>query len=356
MQGTRPTASAPSLSVVVPLRDEAATLAELHERLRRALPADAELIFVDDGSRDASPRLIASIVAADAGAVGLRLPRPRGKSEALAAGFSRARGRAIATIDADLQEDPEEIPRLLARLEDPAAGAHAGGLDLVSGWRRRRRDPALKVLASRVFNAVIAWIAGLPLRDVNCGLKVLRREVAEAIPLDGGYHRFIPLLAHWRGFRVGELEVAHQPRRAGRSRFGSERFLHGLIDLAVLVFLERFERRPSRFFLGAGLLLAASGTAICGFIAWLRLSTGSIQSRYPLLALGVLLVVVGLQLGTTGLLAELIALGRRGAPSTVRDAVEIRAGAEPAPPPAGDGSEAARAGIVGGAPRVHGAQ
>ncbi len=295
----------PPISVVVPIRDEEGTLGELHRRLRDALPGDAEIILVDDGSRDGTHDLLRRIVAADAGTVALRLARPFGKSYALAVGFSRCRGDIVATIDADLQEDPADIMRLVGRMGDN---------DLLTGWRRRRRDRPLKVLASRLFNALVRVLSGVPLRDINCGLKVMRREVVESIRLEAGYHRFIPLLAHWRGFRVGEVEVDHEQRRHGSSRFGKERIFHGLVDLVVLLFLERFERRPSRFFVGSGSMLSFAGFAICLYLTLLKWITGTIQSRYPLLILGVLLLVVGLQVVSAGFLAELVARRRRDGP------------------------------------------
>ena len=299
----------PSLSVVVPVRNEEKTLPELHERLRAALPADAEIVFVDDGSADRSATELARIVSVDRRVVALRLARRFGKSHALAVGFERSTGSVIATFDADLQEQPEDIVRLRNSLRE---GEGSDGLDLVTGWRRNRRDPFAKVLVSRIFNALVRLLAGVALRDINCGLKVMRREVLESLQLEGGFHRFVPLLAHWRGFEVGEVEVEHAPRRHGRSRYGSERIVHAMVDLMVLLFLERFERRPSRIFLTLGSLLFAAGFSICVYITYLKITTTTIQSRYPLLTLGVLFLVVGLQVVCTGFLAELVAQHRRG--------------------------------------------
>ena len=310
----------PSLSVVVPIRDEERTLRDLHRSLREVLPADTEIILVDDGSRDRSPQVLSEIAGEDPGVVAFTLLRPFGKSHALAEGFRRCRGELIATIDADLQESPGDIVRLMGSLRQGhevapgSRGEETPALDLVTGWRKHRRDSRVKVLCSRLFNSLVRMLSGVSLRDVNCGLKVMRREVVEAIPLEGGYHRFIPLLAHWRGFQVGEVEIDHAPRLHGRSRFGSERILHGLIDLVVLVFLERFERRPSRLFLSCGTLLFTAGLAILLYIVSMKLTPPdhSIESRYPLLILGVLLLVVGIQVVSTGFLAELVAQRRRG--------------------------------------------
>jgi glycosyltransferase involved in cell wall biosynthesis len=326
MTPTRPAGEPPqtsSLSVIIPVLDEAPSLPELHRKLREALGEEAELIYVDDGSRDASPEALRKIAAADSRARVLRLRRHLGKSQALLAGFARARGRWIATIDADLQEDPAEIGRLLSVLQ-------AEGYDLVGGWRRLRLDPPGRVLGSRLFNAAVSLAGGAKFRDINCGLKVMRREVVEEVQLASGFHRFIPLLAHWKGFRVAEREVAHRARGHGRSRYGGERILHGLVDLAVIGFLVRSEHRPSRFFIALGMGLGLAGFAICAHIAYLRLALGTIQSRYPWLALGVLLVLAGIQVTTLGFFSELIAYhfraGRPPAPAVEETAAEEPAG------------------------------
>ena len=333
--------SRPSISVVVPLRNELPTLRELYDRLRASLPVDAELIFVDDGSDDGSTKLLGEFVAADPLTVGVRFERSFGKSQALVAGFARARGKLVATIDADLQDHPEEIARLASylRREDgaswPPVDPDGPGsddfveCDLVSGWRHDRQDRFTKVLGSRMFNGLIRWMSGVPVRDINCGLKVMRREVVETVRLEEGFHRFIPLLAHWKGFRIGEVEVRHDPRRHGRSRFGRVRVLRGLIDLLVLIFLERFERRPSRFFIQGGGLLSLVGIGISLFVTYVKLTTGTIQSRYPLLVLGVLLTIVGVQLISLGFVAELVSRQKSGndndACATEPRAFEIKA-------------------------------
>ncbi len=316
MSCTSPSSQArPPITVVVPVRDEAPSLIELHSRLRSALPDGAELIFVDDGSVDESPVIIAGLRASDPLLRGIRFARSFGKSRALARGFSLARGELVGMIDADLQEEPESFDELIRSIRRP--GAENGGFDLVTGWRHERRDPAKKVLASRLFNALVSFLSGVRLLDINCGFKVMRREVVEAIPIEGGFHRFIPLLAHWKGFRVGEVPVVHHPRRHGASRYGRRRILHGFVDLLVLLFLERFERRPSRFFLGVGALTFLGGLGVCLYITLLKILTSTIQSRYPLLILGVLALVIGTQLLCMGLLAELAV--RRRALDPTRD-------------------------------------
>jgi len=294
-------AGAPELSIVVPVYNERATLETLVEECAAALaPLGVawELIFVDDGSTDGSFRAIEAIRGREPRVRGLCLRTNVGKSAALAVGFRAARGARLVTIDGDLQDDPREIPRLLAKLDD--------GADLVSGWKTARQDPPTRVFASRVFNLLSRLASGITLHDVNCGLKAYRREVAAEVPLYGELHRFIPLLAHWRGFQVAEIAVTHRPRAVGRSRYGWSRMLRGVMDLVTVICLTRYNRRPAHFFSLPGAGLIAVGLTICSYIAYLRLRYGHIMHRHPLLLFGVLLVVVGVQLFTTGLLGEMM--------------------------------------------------
>jgi len=293
--------SAPEISLVVPVYNERATLAALFAECRAALEPLAlawEVVFVDDGSTDGSFDEIAAVHARDARARGVRLRTNLGKAAALAVGFRAARGARLVTIDGDLQDDPREIPRLLAVLDE--------GADLVSGWKTARRDSLTRVLASRLFNRLSRVVSGVPLHDVNCGLKAYRREVTTEVPLYGELHRFIPLLAAWRGFRVAEIAVSHRPRAVGRSRYGWSRALRGAMDLVTVVCLTRYNRRPAHFFSLPGAALIAVGSVICGYIAYLRLAYGHIWRHHPLLMFAVLLVVVGVQLFTTGLLGEMM--------------------------------------------------
>jgi glycosyltransferase involved in cell wall biosynthesis len=227
----------------------------------------------------------------------VRLRRNFGKAAALMAGFREARGDAIVTIDGDLQDDPAEIPRLLAELE--------AGADLVSGWKRDRQDPLGRRAASRVFNGVTSRMSGVDLHDLNCGFKAYRAEVVESLALTGDQYRYIPVLAAAEGFRVSELPVNHRPRVHGRSKYGLERYLRGFLDLLTILFIGRFRQRPMHLFGGAGMLLIATGVVICAYLAVLRLLGEGIGGR-PLLLLGVLLIVVGVQLFTIGLVSEMI--------------------------------------------------
>lgn len=296
--------SRPSLSVIVPVLNEAESLEEHHRGLRTALGADTEIIYVDDGSTDGTADLLEILTRRDSLTLGLRLRRNFGKSAALAAGFRRARGRVIAMMDGDLQEAPEDLPRLIAKLED--------GCDLVGGWRRRRRDAPARVWGSWLFNLLVSVLGGARVRDINCGLKVMRREVIEDLTLAGGFHRFIPLLAQWRGFRTAEVEIDHRPRRHGRSRYRGDRILSGILDLIVILFLIRYEGRPGRYFVALGTLSGLAGFLISLHLAviWIMNAlggAGSIEGRFPRLALGLFLMVVGVQFVSMGLFGELLA-------------------------------------------------
>jgi glycosyltransferase involved in cell wall biosynthesis len=288
------------ISVVVPVHDEERSVALLYEELQAALePAGEawEAIFVDDGSLDGSFAALTRLHARAANVKVVRLRRNFGKSAALAAGFAQAQGETVVTIDSDLQDDPSEIPRLLAKLEE--------GFDLVSGWKARRRDPWRRRVVSRIFNAVTSRVSGLRLHDMNCGLKAYRTEVVRGLPLYGELHRFIPVLAYYRGFRVAELPVNHRPRTHGRSRYGLERYLRGFLDLLTVTFMGRYRHRPLHLFGGLGFVLGLLGTVILVYLTVLK-ATGEAIGQRPLLTLGVLLVVVGLQFFSLGLLSEMV--------------------------------------------------
>jgi len=300
------------LSVVVPAWNEAESLPELQRELAAALEVLGrpwEVIYVDDGSRDGTDEVIARLAAADPRVRGASLRRNFGKSAALATGFRMARGEWVATLDADLQDDPTELPRLAAALE--------GGLDLVSGWKQDRKDPFTKTIPSRLFNAVTSAVAGLRLHDYNCGFKLYRKEVTEAVEIYGEFHRFIPALAHWRGFRVGEVPVRHRARRFGRSKFGASRFVNGFLDLLAAAFISTSSLKPLHVFGRIGLLFLTVGLGVgLWFVAqWLG---GEPMRVRPLMLLGVGLVLLGIQFVLMGLLGEMIAHQGAGAEYPVR--------------------------------------
>jgi glycosyltransferase involved in cell wall biosynthesis len=288
------------ISVVVPVHDEERSVEPLYEELRAALEPLGrrwEAVFVDDGSADGSFAALTRLHAAAPNVVVVRLRRNFGKSAALAAGFRHASGDVVVTIDADLQDNPAEIPRLLAKLDE--------GFDLVSGWKTERRDRLTRRLLSRIFNGVVGRVSGLRLHDMNCGLKAYRSDVVRNLRIYGELHRFLPVLAHDRGYRVAELPVNHRPREHGRSRYGVERYMRGFLDFMTVWFMGRYRHRPLHLFGGLGLTLGAIGTVLLVYLTVLKLSGEAIGHR-PLLTLGVLLVVVGLQFFSLGLLSELI--------------------------------------------------
>jgi glycosyltransferase involved in cell wall biosynthesis len=288
------------ISVVVPVHNEERSVALLLDELDSALqPLETpwETVFVDDGSTDGSYAALTRLHAARDNVTVVRLRRNFGKAAALAAGFAQAQGDVIVTIDGDLQDDPAEIPRLLVKLEE--------GFDLVSGWKSRRRDPLRRRVLSRLFNTVAGWVSGVRLHDINCGLKAYRAEVVRGLRLYGELHRFIPVLAHHRGYRITELPVNHRPREHGRSRYGLERYLRGFLDLLAVSFIGRYRHRPLHLFGGLGLALSAAGTGILVYLTIVKVMGHAIGGR-PLLILGVLLVVVGIQVFSLGLITELI--------------------------------------------------
>ena len=309
----------PEISVLVPVYDEEGSVGELAARLVAVLDAAGrsfEVLFVDDGSTDATARRVREAHAADPRVKLVRLRRNFGKAAALCAGLDHSRGALLVTLDGDLQDDPEEIPRFLQRLEE-------GDLDLVSGWKRRRMDPASKRYPSRLFNWVTRHLARVDLHDFNCGFKLYRREVLEQIAIYGELHRYIPVLASRRGFSVGEIEVQHHPRRHGRSKYGWDRFYKGLLDLITVLFITRYTRRPLHLFGVFGLAFLALGFAINFYLFVLWLGGESLSDR-PLLLFGVLLMLLGIQVLTTGLIGEMITLKNfRGADSySIKERVE----------------------------------
>ena len=289
----------PRLSVVIPVYNEEGSLLPLYRELVEVLQAESyELIFVDDGSTDSSGRVIDEFSDHDEHVRSFHFGRNFGKSQALAAGFQQTRGRIIVTMDADLQDDPHEMPRLLEGIAD--------GNDLVSGWKLERHDPATKVWPSRVFNWLSSRLTGLPLHDLNCGYKAYRRRVIENVDVYGEQHRFIPVLAHWQGFRVAEVAIRHRPRLYGRSKFGAMRFLAGFMDLLTVLFLTRFNRKPLHVFGSVGLACSVVGLAISAYLTFVKLVLGEPIGTRPLLLLGVLLLLMGMQFISMGLLGEML--------------------------------------------------
>lgn len=288
-----------SVSVVIPLYNEELSLDELYRQLTSVLDRSAawhELIFVDDGSTDGSLEVIRRLRASDRRVKIIAFSRNYGKSPALAEGFRAARGDVVVTIDADLQDNPEEIPGLIARLDD--------GYDLVSGWKQDRKDPVTKTWPSKLFNAVTSLVSGIRLHDFNCGLKAYRLEVVKRIRIYGELHRFIPVLAGWEGFRIGEQRVSHSERRFGRSKYGARRLLNGMFDLMTVMFITRRATTPLHLFGRIAFYFFAAGGLINLYFLVQWIMGRGLHVR-PLMVLGLVMVVISIQIGSIGLLAEL---------------------------------------------------
>lgn len=297
------TAGRPEISVVIPLYNEVESLPELHQALVTALLPFAdrcEMIFVDDGSTDGSLEALKGLREGDKRVKAVRLRCNHGKAVALAAGFQEARGEIIVTLDADLQDDPKEMPRFLQKLEE--------GYDLVSGWKATRCDPWSRRLLSAIFNRVTSRLTGVEIHDLNCGFKAYRNAVIRELRLYGELHRFIPVLAGWRGFRISEIEVAHRPRKYGRSKYGAERIPRGFFDLLTVLMLTRYTTRPLHLFGLFGVIIGLIGFGIVAYLSIGWLFGQWIGSR-PLFILGTLMVIGGIQLVSFGLLAEMIVYG-----------------------------------------------
>jgi glycosyltransferase involved in cell wall biosynthesis len=293
------------LSVVIPVFNEREALEGLLDEVTTACDSMGrrwEVVVVDDGSTDGSGELVERIAQASEHVRLIQLRRNFGKSAALRAGFDQTNGSVVVTIDGDGQDDPAEIPALVAKLED--------GYDVVSGWKQQRRDPPVKRWGSRIFNRLTARLSGVPLHDVNCGLKAYRGPAVRSLELYGEQHRFIPVLGFQRGWRVAELPVHHRPRRHGHSKFGPERYARGLLDLFGVLFIGRYQYRPLHLFGGAGLVALFVGLVICVYLTVEKITGEAIGNR-PLLMLGVLLIIGGIQLFTLGLVGEMIAATRQ---------------------------------------------
>ena len=295
-----------SISVVIPLLNERETLAELVRRIDSSSgDARYEIVLIDDGSTDGSWAAIQELHAQRGSVRAIRFRRNFGKAAALAAGFAEASGKVIITMDADLQDDPKEIPRMLQKIDE--------GYDVVSGWKQRRFDPWHKRWPSLVFNTILRYFSKLPLHDFNCGFKAYRKEVLQEIDLYGEMHRFVPVLASARGFRVAEITVEHHPRMHGSSKYGWSRIPKGLLDLATVVFLTRFRYRPQHLLggLGGGLFLIGSLMLLALIFGWIWTRLAGYENPLHLherasFFVSILLIVVGIQAFATGLIAELL--------------------------------------------------
>ena len=293
------------LSIIIPLKNEAESIPELESWITRVVNENKlsyEIIFIDDGSTDNSWEVIQNLANANEHIAAIKFRRNFGKAAALNTGFRAAKGEYIITMDADLQDSPDEIPSLIAKIKSE-------NLDIVSGWKQKRYDNALtKNLPSKLYNWTTSKMSGIKLHDMNCGLKIYRNEVVKNIEVAGEMHRYIPVIAKWEGFnKIGEKVVVHQARKYGTSKFGMERFVNGLLDLATIMFVGKFGKRPMHLFGTFGIFIFFIGFLI---LTWLTigkffLGFTTIANR-PIFYLGILLLIVGMQLFMSGFIAELV--------------------------------------------------
>jgi len=292
----------PDLTVLIPVWNEADNMEPLLRKLEKdvaSLGLRTEILVVDDGSTDGTFDRVRALAASIPGLRGIRFRRNYGKSAALSVGFREARGRRfVVTMDGDLQDDSAEIPRLLAKLDE--------GFDLVSGWKQKRKDPISKTIPSKLFNAVTSGMSGVKLHDMNCGLKAYRSEVTKTVRLRGELHRFIPILAHWNGFKVSEVRTVHHERLHGKTKFGVSRFLNGFLDLMAVLFMTTSSTRPLHLFGRLGISFAILGAIITVIYTWPWFLGHGLRLR-PGLLFGLVLVILGIQFLSLGFLGELIA-------------------------------------------------
>jgi glycosyltransferase involved in cell wall biosynthesis len=290
------------LSVVVPAKDEEESLPLLVARVIEVCASSglvlSDIVLVDDGSRDKTWAVMTQLAEGNKAVQAIKLRRNFGKATALMVGIGACAGDVIVTMDADLQDDPDEIPRFIQTLD--------AGWDLVSGWKKDRHDPLSKTLPSRLFNKVTARISGVHLHDFNCGFKAYRREIFDSVELYGELHRYVPVLAHALGYRVAEIPVRHHARRFGKSKYGVARYLRGFLDLLTVVMITRYAYRPGHLFGGIGAFFLVAGGAVLTYLTGLKLLTGASIGGRPLLLFGVMVVIIGIQLVMFGMLAELV--------------------------------------------------
>lgn len=305
------------LSVVIPLFNEAESLPELCEWIDRVTGSNGycyEMICIDDGSTDTSWEVISKLRATNDRIKAVRFNRNYGKSAALQTGFGLAQGKVVITMDADLQDSPNEIPDLYNMIVND-------GYDLVSGWKKKRHDPITKTIPSRFFNLVTRILSGIRLHDFNCGLKAYKRTVAQNLIVYGELHRYIPLIAKWQGFnRIGEKVVSHQKRKYGKTKFGLERFIFGFLDLLTITFVSRFRKRPMHFFGTFGVLSFLFGLIAAGWLIWQKIDAIYFSMipvkrevvEQPLFFISLVAIIIGVQLFLSGFLAELLATQHNG--------------------------------------------
>ncbi len=294
-------AKAPQISFIIPAKDEEKTISLIYNQIlleTKKLRKSYEIIFIDDGSSDSTFSEIKKLIKKNKNIKAIKHRGNFGKSIALQSGFDESRGEIVITMDADLQDDPKEISKFIKKIEE--------GYDLVSGWKKKRFDPPTKTIPSKIGNWLTRKLTGIKIHDLNCGFKAYKKRVLKDIHLYGELYKFIPVIVAHQNFKVTEIVVSHKPRKYGVSKFGMERNIKGVLDLITVVFLTGYIRRPGHFFGFWGMVSFFMGFIIGVYITYLRITTGSIQYRQPLLFLGMLLMIIGVQLISTGLVAEMI--------------------------------------------------
>lgn len=292
------------ISIVIPLFNEQGSLKELNEQIIKVMSTmdySYEIIYIDDGSTDQSFEELIKIKNNNKNIILIQFRRNFGKAAALSAGFEETTGDLVITMDADLQDEPSEIPNLINKIEE--------GYDLVSGWKQSRKDPFIKIISSSIFNSTISILSGIKLHDFNCGFKIYKQEVIKSIEVYGELHRFLPVLANQKGFKIGEVKISHNKRKFGESKygkFGLRRIRNYLLDTINIFLITKYLKKPLHFFGTLGLLMFSVGFTIGLYLTTLRIFTGSIQNHTPLLMLGILLIIIGTQLVSLGLLGEII--------------------------------------------------
>lgn len=301
-----PSDTTPEISAVIPSYNEVESLPRLIQWISEVLEPDYanayEIWVIDDGSSDATADIISDLKEKHPSLHYVHFRRNYGKSAALMEGFRRAKGKYVVTLDADLQDDPSEIPEMVKMLKS--------GTDMVSGWKKERHDPITKTIPSKLFNAVTRWTTGIRIHDFNCGLKAYRRDVVKELTIHGELHRYIPVLAHFLGYSVTEKIVQHHPRQFGKTKYGLARFFRGFFDFITVLFLSRYTKRPMHFFGMLGLILTSIGGIINIYLAIFWFRGGNLSNR-PILFLGILLVIVGVQFFSIGLLGEMLVYAQR---------------------------------------------
>ncbi len=302
-----------SITIIIPVYNEVESLRELHNELSSVLIGNNnyELLFIDDGSSDGSIELLKELANTDDYIKVIQFYRNYGKAAALAEGFKVSSGDYVITMDADLQDDPAEIPNLVAKLEE--------GYDLVSGWKKTRHDPWTKRWPSKFFNFITRLMTGVKIHDFNCGLKIYRQSVVKTVEIYGGRHRYIPALAGQKKFKVSEIVVNHRPRKFGVTKYGGARLFHGFFDLLTILFLNRYTQQPLHLFGMIGIALSKIGFLVELYVLYLKYFLGEpFQKHIALLVFGVMLIVIGVQFISMGLLGEMIARSQQSKEDRVK--------------------------------------